>query len=456
MKIDDRTAERIIVKKFFFDNDYVSLIVDQFDRRFFEKEVTADLLEAGVEFFKMHGKVPDLGSELGPIFKNKLIEKGAKATYNMEELQEEINVCFKVEFPPTEDFTRSNVIDFIKSKSIYFSIYDNLEIITKKKDVSTCLANFQNILNIGFDSDFGLDYFHDMEKVLADLANPVARLPTFYPQFDALIGGGIPYDDLSLTVFMAQPGLGKSMMLTNLAANMIAHGKFPLIITLEMSEKMYFSRLNAALYNIEMKQTRNSAEKIRVGSKDLKQRFPESELVIKEFGEYTLNSNQLTAYIKKLVQKKKRTPDMILVDYINLMAPNYREKQQSLYEKVGVICRELRCTSRAFKRPVVSATQTNRGGYDNSEVDMGDTSDSAGINQACDFLGAFWQLQGDKEAGKFNMKFLKDRYGGNGADRNIVFQVDYNTLRISDPAFVDTVKPITKATDEVADIMKAG
>lgn len=452
MKLDDRTSEKYLIKKFFIDSDYTSLVIDQFDRRFFEKDVTADILEVAVMFFKEHNKTPDLVTELIPLLKSRLNEKGAKATYTMDDLQEEINIILRAELPPTEEFTRSNMIDFLKRKSMYFSIYDNLDIIQKKKDISVCMENFQNIMGISFDSDHGLDYFKDIGKVLEDLANPVARIPTGYPQFDRLIGGGIPYDDVSLTVFMAQPGLGKSMMLSNLAANLLMRGQFPLIITLEMSEKMYFSRVNACMYNIEMQKTRTSADKIMVGATALRNAHPDSDLVIKEYGEYTLDSQKLINSVKKLIQKKKRTPDMILVDYINLMVPNYRTKHQTLYEKVGDICRELRVVSRVFKRPVVSATQTNRGGYNNSDVDMENTSDSAGINQACDFLGAFWQLPGDKEAGKMTMNFLKDRYGGNGSGQKLEFKVDYKTLRITDPGFEMEDTPLTGAAADFEDI----
>ena len=454
VRMDDRTIEKCIVKKFFSDPDYTSLIAEFFDKRIFDKKTTQDILETGVEFFKLHNVVPDEGSELIPTLKKKVDDKGTRCEYSFADLLEEVKICSKVELPVTDAYLRKNVVDFIKNKSMYYAIFDSVEEVNKKKeDVALCMENFQRIMAVGFDSDIGLDYYKDLDKTLLDLENPVARLPLGFNHFDRLIGGGVPYDDVSLTVFMAQPGLGKSMMLTNIAANIFQQGKFVMIITLEMSEKMYFSRLNAILYNIEMKKTRTNAERIKLMAGKLKKSQEGSDLIIKEFPEYSVSASQLITYIKKTVQRKRRIPDIILIDYINLMIPNYKHKNQSLYERVGDICRELRIISREFKRPVVSVTQTNRGGYNNSDVDMEDTSDSSGINQAADFLGAFWQMPGDKAVGKLNMNFLKDRYGGNSGNQCIDFHVDYATLKISDPGReydYDEAKPESKIIEELA------
>ena len=62
---------------------------------------------------------------------------------------------------------------------------------------------------------------------------------------------------------------------------------------------------------------------------------------------------------------------------------------------------------------------------------MNNTSDSSGINMDADVIFALYQLEGEREIGRLNLKILKNRLGGY-VDRTISFNVDYETLKISD------------------------
>ena len=62
---------------------------------------------------------------------------------------------------------------------------------------------------------------------------------------------------------------------------------------------------------------------------------------------------------------------------------------------------------------------------------MSNTSDSAGINMDADALFALYQVEGERELGRVNVKILKNRLGGY-VDTIFPMLVDYDTLKISD------------------------
>ena len=62
---------------------------------------------------------------------------------------------------------------------------------------------------------------------------------------------------------------------------------------------------------------------------------------------------------------------------------------------------------------------------------MNNTSDSAGINMDADALFALYQMEGEREMNRMNIKILKNRLGG-FVDRTFQMYVNYETLKISD------------------------
>ena len=62
---------------------------------------------------------------------------------------------------------------------------------------------------------------------------------------------------------------------------------------------------------------------------------------------------------------------------------------------------------------------------------MNNTSDSSGINMDADVIFALYQLEGEREIGRINIKILKNRLGGY-VDRIFPMLVNYDTLKISD------------------------
>ena len=233
---------------------------------------------------------------------------------------------------------------------------------------------------------------------------------------------------------MAQPGLGKSQMMMNIGYQWILQNKNILMISLEMSEQMYSRRMSALFSDINVNKLKDYTEILKKRVSTTKLSCPKSRLYIKQFSPNEFNALKLKHMLKKLKETKNFIPDLIIVDYLNIMSTNYPSYNMKLYERVGTISKELRAISIETKIPILSATQANRsgsGGYAGEDISMNNTSDSAAINMDADAIFALYQLEGERELGRINIKILKNRLGGY-VETIFPMSVNYDTLKISD------------------------
>jgi replicative DNA helicase len=159
--------------------------------------------------------------------------------------------------------------------------------------------------------------------------------------------------------------------------------------------------------------------------------IPTAQLQIKEFPTGTCSAMMIKQYLKKLKEVKGFIPDLIVLDYLNIAKPNAGGSSMNMYEKGKSVAEELRAISGEFHIPLISAIQSNRGGYSSQDIDMDNASESGGIPATADCMFGVFQLDGEREANKINLKVIKNRYGGFIGD-TIPLEVDYNTLQLKD------------------------
>ena len=234
---------------------------------------------------------------------------------------------------------------------------------------------------------------------------------------------------------MAKPGLGKSMFMTNLACNLILQEKNVLIITLEMSEHMYSTRIDSVFSDIHINKLKDASDGLKKRIKSIHLGIPKAKLQIKEFPTGTCNAMMIKQYCKKLKEIKGFIPDIIIVDYLNIVKPNNGSIASNLYEKGKAVAEELRAISSEMHIPVISAVQSNRNsrgsGYATEDIDLDNSAESGGIPATADAMFAAFQMEGEREAGKINLKVIKNRLGG-FIGKTIPFSVNYDTLKITD------------------------
>lgn len=449
LEINQLYIEQLIFKKMLTDNEYLTSLIDIYDNRFFTNKNLSITLDISILYFKKHGKLPT--AQILNMFIQKYCEN-KKIDY--KGVLYDIKNSFDLQLKDDEDFIKETIIKFIKHKSVYFTILDNIDKFDKNDNVEQCVDKLQKVASFTLNSDMGFDYYEHIDKHLHDISNPEAKTSTGFTQLDYVTFGGFPTKGRCLIIFMGQPFVGKSLILSNLAKNYMALNMFPLIISLEMSEEMYGRRIDAHIGNMDVNRLDKNTGVLKNKIEEFHKLYPNSKLLIKEFPPSTINSNIISNYIDKLIQVNRK-PDVLIVDYITLLNSVNKSKDMNTYQKLANTCKELRAISYKYKIPVISAVQTNRQGFDNKDFGFESMAESTGPAQDADFIATLWQEEGDKEAGNLGMTIRKNRFGG-FAGRVLKFNINYNTLVLTDKAIEENENNTDNLTENlITDINKS-
>jgi hypothetical protein len=207
-----------------------------------------------------------------------------------------------------------------------------------------------------------------------------------------------------------------------------------LYITLEMAEERIAERIDANLLNVPIQQLvdlpRSAFEKKVTGIAKKTQ----GTLVIKEYPTASAHSGHFKALLNELALKKSFRPDIIFIDYLNICSSSRFKGGSNVnsYTLVKSIAEELRGLAVEFNVPIVSATQTTRSGYGNSDVELTDTSESFGLPATADLMFALIGTEELEELGQIMVKQLKNRYNDPTIFKRFVVGIDRAKMRLYD------------------------
>jgi replicative DNA helicase len=382
---------------------------------FFNDKDIAKVIGKTVEFFKERGSVPSI-TEIKARMSS---EEDKKALNEIKKRLSELDTNYN------SDELLNNTEKFLKERFVYNTI---LKIADKFADqnfkLEEALVDFEKAYSISLRENLGHWYFEDIDKHIKELVTVYNPIPTGWEFFDGKTEGGL-YPK-TLTVFAGQVNVGKSIVLGNIATNMLLNDKNVLLVSLEMSEFMYAKRISTQLTQIPHNELKTFTGELEEQVKHLRRKI-RSNLVIKEYPPKSVTVRHLDAFISKL-KHKKFVPDILVVDYINLLHPI--GKNLNTYESVKEISEHLRALSFKYNIPVVSATQLNRGSFNTSSPGMEGIAESIGLAATCDVICSLWQEDEDRELGIINMGMQKNRFGpnfGQGA-----FKCNYDTLTLKE------------------------
>jgi hypothetical protein len=194
---------------------------------------------------------------------------------------------------------------------------------------------------------------------------------------------------------------------------MILAGKKVLYVTFEDSEVKIGQRIMQNLFDITHTELQALSKDIykKLWQKHTAQ-IGHNKLIIKEYSEGCINALALKALIKDLKDKKDFVPDILFVDYLGCMIPNGRANpNENDNSKLREICAQVRSIGMEMDIPVVSALQSNRGGYGKGEIGLDDVADSFASTMKADVILGVTQSPEFKESGMYMIKLLKTRYG---------------------------------------------
>lgn len=226
-----------------------------------------------------------------------------------------------------------------------------------------------------------------------------------------------------------------SIWLANDAANFVRMGHNVVFITAEMSAQKVLKRIGANLLDISMMDydtkspnrdfIQRKLEKISRGL------LPPGKLFVKEFPTSQGTILDIESYLKDLEESQDHKVNVLVVDYINILA-NYRNPNtENTYMKIKQIAEDLRALAVKREMLVISATQINRGAWDSTEIKMENIAESAGLAHTVDVMYALIQdsmMHANKE---YWLKVLKIR-DGQGKGSRCRFNINYDYMRLTE------------------------
>jgi len=270
--------------------------------------------------------------------------------------------------------------------------------------------------------DSRFEYYHRKEN----------RIPFDLSYLNAITNGGLP--NKTLNIALAGTGVGKSLFMCHCAGSNLSKGYNVLYITLEMAEEEIAKRIDANLIDSTMDDLINLPKKYYDSKIEKIKNKTAGKLIIKEYPTACAGSANFRHLLNELKVKKNFVPDIIYIDYLNICVSS-RIKQGSninSYTYIKAIAEELRGLAVEFNVPIVSATQTTRSGYSNSDVELTDTSESFGLPATADFMFALISTEELQDLGQIIVKQLKNRYSDPSTNRRFVIGVDRSRMRLYD------------------------
>lgn len=322
-----------------------------------------------------------------------------------------------------------------KDRAIYNAILKSIEIIDgrdKNLQADALPSLLQDALGVAFDNSVGHDYLQDFANRYDFYHRVESRLAFDLEMFNKITNGGLP--NKTLNVALAGTGVGKSLFMCHVAAAALSMGRNVLYITMEMAEERIAERIDANLMNLPMDQLHDLPRQMYDNRIQRIKDKTEGRLIIKEYPTASAHSNHFKALLNELELKQKFHPDIIMIDYLNICASSRFKNAQAAnsYMYIKAIAEELRGLAVEYDVPILTATQTTRGGYANTDVELTDTSESFGLPATADLMFALISTEELEQLNQLLVKQLKNRYNDPTMNRKFIVGIDRSRMKLYD------------------------
>ena len=319
-----------------------------------------------------------------------------------------------------------------KERAVYLALMESVKIADgkdEKKNRDAIPSILSEALSVSFDDHIGHDYFADAQSRYEFYHLKEDKIKFDLDMFNKITKGGLPRKTLNIA--LAGTGVGKSLFMCHQAASCLMEGKNVLYITLEMAEERIAERIDANLFNVDIKSIIELPKPMYDTKVEKITKKTHGQLIIKEYPTASAHAGHFRALLNELHLKKSFTPDIIFIDYLNICSSSrYKGTIVNSYTFVKAIAEELRGLAVEANLPIVSATQTTRSGFGSTDVDLTDTSESFGLPATADFMFALISTEELEALNQIMVKQLKNRYNDPTMFKRFVVGIDRSKMKL--------------------------
>lgn len=421
--------EQLIIRNLISNDNYMRKVLPFIKPEYFEG-IYNTIFKEVTKFVAKYNKLPTAES-----FKIELDESNLNDEMYATAV-EIIPSVFQKDEENDTDWMFEKTEKWCQDRALYIAIMESITIIDGKHQSLTKNALpdlLTKALGVSFDTNIGHDYLENVNSRFDFYHEQEERLPFDLDYFNQITKGGLP--NKTLNIALAGTGVGKSLFMCHMAGSALSQGKNALYITMEMAEERIAERIDANLMDIPIDQLENlSRDMFNDRISRIKQKT-NGKLIVKEYPTSSANSSHFRALLNELKLKKKFVPDIIFIDYLNICSSARMKKNGGGgdgYAYVKAIAEELRGLAVEFNVPIMSATQTTRSGYGNSDPGLEDTSESFGLPATADLMFALVSNEELEGMGQIMVKQLKNRYNDPSTNKRFVVGVDRSKMKLFD------------------------
>jgi archaellum biogenesis ATPase FlaH len=422
--------ETTILKGLIHNEDYTRKVLPYVKDEYFETSVGRSIFSLCTGYFVEYGECPSKQSlavqfeQLEGVSEDEFRQIGQALDL----------LCDQTEVGNT-DFLVDSTENWCKERAVYLALLESISIhegndINKTRDSIPQLLT--EALAVCFDAHVGHDYLNDYLNRYDFYHVKENRISFGLEYFDKITDGGLV--NKTLNIALAGTGVGKSLFMCSLASTVLLQGKNVLYITAEMAEERIAERIDANLLNTPIQSVKDIPKQLFEDKVQALQKKTQGRLFIKEYPTASAHAGHFDALLKELSIKQSFVPDVVFVDYLNIcISSRYRPGSNvNSYTVVKSIAEELRGLAAKHNVPIVSATQTTRGGFNSSDVELTDTSESFGLPATADLMFALISNDELESMNQIMVKQLKNRYNDHNTHKKFVVGIDRAKMRLYD------------------------
>lgn len=386
---------------------------------YFESEIHQFIFTSVTSYYDSYQKLPNND------FLLEELKIHTSRDIDINDYAEEVEIIDTMDsdYVDNPEFYLNKVEQFAKKMALKDAIIESVDLL-EKEEFGYIEETIRKALLVSRDVDCGHDYFNNFENRPEEVLDPSEKFPTPFKVVNDELGGGNSRKELCLVV--AKSGVGKSLYLVNHGVKALMRNRKVLYVSMEMAEHKVAQRFDSVTFRLPINQITSPKNKYEIlrRSKIFKEKFPGAQLVIKEYPTGQANVNTIRALLHNLRNYHKFVPDMVIVDYLELLRPVREIDAEYLAQQR--IAEELRGLSMEYNCLVSTATQASREGAKAEIIDDTKLADSYGKIRTADFSISINQTDQEYDEGKARGYIMKAR----DAKGRYIFPitVDYETL----------------------------
>jgi len=414
---NDKHYEERIVQALIVDESFAEQMMEVLEYDYFNLEHLKFLTEMIFEYHKKHDSFPSFN----------LLVTFSKDIEDQSLKQKVVAYLLKIKKDPLNGdlpHIKEHSLSFCKKRSLAIALEDCLDYINEEQ-YEQVVGRIQKAVLAGEERSLGHMFADDFEERMTKVDRKT--IPTPWQEVNSIMRGGIGGGELA--VLCAPTGVGKSHGLVDIGQHAASLGYNVAHYTFELGEHAIGNRYDARLSGI-------APERLVDNKEDIKKLIDNmaGSVVIKWFPTKSVTTLALKNHVNKLVLKGMK-PDLLVIDYGDLMRSSRRYDQKRLEEES--IYEELRALAGELNVPIWTATQTNREGLDAPIVTLKHISECFGKAMIADVFITLARRKEQNADNIGNMHIAKSRLGPDGITFPMLINTSISKIQLLDPDSID-------------------